>query len=154
MQLCLNLELFPLWCLKKTITKSQNKVLAKFSLTFFFKCGSITTPSYSSYDEANNRSKPLNLQHTTYTAHITVIECGGASPAWIFGSLQYWCRLQPYSSAPYHLSSDWSLLDLLLCNRIPVVSYSDNAERITIHPAIKHIIYNKQQLPGTEKTRL
>ena len=31
---------------------------------------------------------------------------------------------------------------------IPVVSYSDNAERITIRPATKHKIYNKLQLPG------
>ena len=29
---------------------------------------------------------------------------------------------------------------------IPVVSYSDNAEHITIRPAIKHKIYNKLQL--------
>ena len=156
-QLCLNLELFPLWHLKKTITKSQNKVFAKFLLTsLLFKCSSITTPSYSSYNDADDNcvktTKPTT--HYIYTAHITVIECGGVSPAWIFGSLQYWCRPLPYSSAPYHLSSDWSLLNLLLCNRIPVVSYSDNAERITIHPATKHRIYNKLQLPGTEKTRL
>ena len=31
---------------------------------------------------------------------------------------------------------------------IPVVSYSDNAERITIRPAIKHRIHNKLQLTG------
>ena len=70
-QLCLNLELFPLWHLKTTITKSQNKVLAKFLLTsLLFKCSSITTPSYSSYNDADDNCVKTT-KPTTHYIHST-----------------------------------------------------------------------------------